>query len=823
MSKVSSIVREDAARIVDCMGETLRPLEGSTFLITGACGFLGSFLLDTMAEFNRRAKIPCHVIAVDNFKSGLPTRVEHLQNERGFSFVTHDVSKPIPVSEPVHYIFHGASVASPTFYRQYPLETIDVNVNGTKHLLERTRRGDVRSMLFMSTSEIYGDPTPDAIPTKEDYRGFVSCTGPRACYDESKRLGETLCANYFRQYGTPVKVIRPFNVYGPGQRLDDLRIIPDLMTSALAGGPLVLLSDGRAKRAFCYVRDFIWANLEIMLRGENGEAYNVGNDEEELSMLEVAERMADAVTPRPSIQYQKSADVHYLTDNPQRRCANLTKLRTLLSHWSPEVSLREGLKRTFDSHREVGDSWKAGPTKQKGPAADGLRVTIFGAGYVGLVTGACLASIGHDVTCVDVDPQRVADINSGKSPIYEEGLDAMLTDTLERGVFRATLSASDALKGSDIAMIAVGTPPKDGKIDLSYVNKVAETIGEYLKTANKRLTVVVKSTVVPGTTMGNVRQALERASGRKAGADFGLAMNPEFLREGTAIEDFMVPDRVVIGEACKASGDVVAKLYARFSCPVMRVNPTNAEFVKYASNTLLATLVSFSNELYRMCESTAGADGETVMDGLAMDKRLSPIVDGVPVKPGILTYLRGGIGYGGSCLPKDISALRMHAETIQLPMPLLNAVSNVNDERPNAILAIMERELGGSIQGKTVAVLGVAFKPGTDDIRASPALPMIEGLLARGAKVRVTDPQALSSAKSHFGSRVTFAESAADTLDGADCALLATSWPEFSAWDWQKLAPSMKQPLLVDGRNALRAANGAGRLNGVRYVPVGRG
>jgi UDP-glucuronate decarboxylase len=354
MSKVSSIVREDAAWIAEKMGKRLEPMAGSTFLITGACGFLGSFLLDTMAAVNKVIGKPCKVIAVDNFRSGLPVRVEHLKSEPSFQFVTHDVSTPLAFEEPIHYIFHGASVASPTFYRRYPLETIDVNVNGTRHLLEWARtHPEVRSMLFMSTSEIYGDPTPDAIPTTEDYRGFVSCTGPRACYDESKRLGETLCANYFRLFKTPIKVIRPFNVYGPGQRIDDLRIIPDLMTSALSGKPIVLLSDGKASRAFCYVRDFIWANIEIMLSSADGEAFNVGNDEEEISMLEVARRLAEvAAPPALAVEYQKSDDPHYLSDNPQRRCANLSKLRSHFPQWSPQVSMKEGLTRTLNSYKE---------------------------------------------------------------------------------------------------------------------------------------------------------------------------------------------------------------------------------------------------------------------------------------------------------------------------------------------------------------------------------------------------------------------------------------------------------------------------------------
>jgi len=353
MARVSNVIREDAKWIVDRMGGALSPLAGSTFLLTGACGFLGSFLLDVLAELNSRLEKPCRVLAVDNYRSGVPDRVEHLAGRPDIVFVNHDVSQPMPLEEPVHYVFHGASVASPTFYRKFPLETIDVNVNGLRHLLELTRKqNDVRSLIFMSTSEIYGDPTPDAIPTREDYRGFVSCTGPRACYDESKRLGETLCATFFQLYKTPIKVIRPFNVYGPGQRLDDKRIMPDLFSAALKGEPLVLLSDGRATRAFCYLRDATWAWLHVLMSNANGEAFNVGNDEEEISMLDVATRLAEvAAPPKLDVKYAKSDDAHYLTDNPQRRCPDLRKLRAL-APWTPQVTMREGMARTLRSYRE---------------------------------------------------------------------------------------------------------------------------------------------------------------------------------------------------------------------------------------------------------------------------------------------------------------------------------------------------------------------------------------------------------------------------------------------------------------------------------------
>lgn len=335
------------------MGPTLAPLAGSTLLVTGAGGFLCSWLLDLAVAFNATAERPCRVIAVDNFLSGMPERVAYHEGDPHIRFVRHDMRHPFDPGERVDYLVHGASVASPPFYRKFPLETIDVNVNGTRALLDLARQG-ARSMVFLSTSEIYGDPDPAHIPTAEEYRGFVSCTGPRACYDESKRLGETLCTTYHRLYGTPVKIVRPFNVYGPGQRLDDGRVVPDMLAAALAGRPMVLHSDGRATRAFCYAADGIRGLLHVLLSGSDGEAYNVGNPRTEVSMATLAETMADvAAPPRLPVEYRASADPDYLTDNPQRRCPDTRKLEALAG-WVPSVGLAEGLERTLRSFRLSG-------------------------------------------------------------------------------------------------------------------------------------------------------------------------------------------------------------------------------------------------------------------------------------------------------------------------------------------------------------------------------------------------------------------------------------------------------------------------------------
>lgn len=352
LSTANRIIGEDVRLIGEALSEQVGALAGTTILVTGGSGFLCSYVLDTLAYLNDNVLHPqCRVISIDNLRSGVADRVAHLARRPDFSFVNKDVSQELELDEDVHWIIHGAGIASPTFYRKYPLETIDVNVTGTRRLLEMARNRNVRSLLYLSTSEIYGDPDLRSIPTKEDYRGFVSCTGPRACYDESKRLAETLCVIYHSLYGVPVKVIRPFNVYGPGQRLDDRRIIPDLISAALKREPLVLLSDGRATRSFCYVRDAVRAMLLILLSDANGEAFNVGNDEREITIGDLARELAQAVDPPLEVVFRTSGDPQYLTDNPQRRCPDLTKLRTGFN-WNPEVGIREGLLRTLHSYQE---------------------------------------------------------------------------------------------------------------------------------------------------------------------------------------------------------------------------------------------------------------------------------------------------------------------------------------------------------------------------------------------------------------------------------------------------------------------------------------
>lgn len=443
-----------------------------------------------------------------------------------------------------------------------------------------------------------------------------------------------------------------------------------------------------------------------------------------------------------------------------------------------------------------------------------MRVCVFGAGYVGVVSAVGLSYVGHDVSIFDTDARRIESLREAKVRFLEPGLEALLQEGLSTGRFRATPDPQDALAASDVSLIAVGTPSRGGEIDLSSVLGAARTIGSWLPGAGRWHTVVVKSTIVPGSTDGPVRTTLEECSNRKAGRDFGLGMNPEFLREGSAVNDFLNPDRIVLGGGDKRSIAALAELYASFSCPKLEVAPVNAELIKYASNSLLSTLVSFSNEWAVVCERLPGADVETLMRGLHLDRRLSLGDNGERIRPGILAYLAAGPGFGGSCLPKDLAAARSMADRYGVSTPLLDAVARVNERRPAHVIEMLRRELG-ALEGRIVAILGLAFKPGTDDIRESPALPLLQLLKTGRATARVWDPMAPAEAMP--GQRCSSPE---ELLSGADAAILVTAWPEIARWPWHDLLPRMKSRTIVDTRNALRTIRWP---EGVRYIPIGRG
>lgn len=444
-----------------------------------------------------------------------------------------------------------------------------------------------------------------------------------------------------------------------------------------------------------------------------------------------------------------------------------------------------------------------------------MKVSVVGTGYVGLVSGVCLASKGHSVTCIDIDENKVRLINSGVPPIYEQGLEELLKETV--GVrLCATSDLASAVLASEISLIAVGTPFDGDKIDLTFVRTAAEQIGRALKKKDGFHTVVVKSTVVPGTTDSVVLPIVEETSGKKSGQQIGIGMNPEFLREGAAVQDFMNPDRIVLGGDDRAIA-ALEELYAVFgdAVPFVITNTRTAEMIKYTANSLLATMISFSNEIANLSSAIGEIDVVDVMEGVHLDHRLQPILEsGERIKPGFTSYVEAGCGFGGSCFPKDVKALIAHGKEHKLAMSLLDSVIEVNEQQPNQLIKLLLRHFP-KLTDRKILVLGLAFKPETDDMRESPAIPIVQRLLAEDAKVSAYDPVAQSEAEKIFGADlIHYHSNLSDAVRDIDAILLMTRWAEFEALP-KLLANRNDQPLIVDGRRMLRKTSVA------RYEGVG--
>jgi UDPglucose 6-dehydrogenase len=432
-----------------------------------------------------------------------------------------------------------------------------------------------------------------------------------------------------------------------------------------------------------------------------------------------------------------------------------------------------------------------------------MKISIIGTGYVGLVTGTCLAEKGHTVTCVDLDKSKVDAINAGETPIYEPGLPEMLKGQIGKRLF-ATTDLKGAILTSELTFIAVGTPFDGKTIDLTFIRNCAAQIGEALRGKTTYHTVVVKSTVVPGTTDNVVRPILEQElhkHGKNFEPGFGIGMNPEFLSEGSAVHDFLNPDRIVLGGDTKRTQNALAEVYAPFSgVPMLPTSNSTAEMIKYASNALQATLISFSNEIGNLCSDLGEIDSVDVMAGVHLSQYLRS-VDSKKSAP-IVSFLKAGCGFGGSCFPKDVKALIAHGVRIGSDMSLLQEVIRINENQPIKMLALLKKQIK-DLRGVPVAVLGLAFKPETDDIRETPALPLIDFLLAEGAEVFAYDPIAMPAAQKAFGERkITYCDSLADALRKTKALLLVTSWKEFEKIP-ELLNKFDDQPILIDGRRQL--------------------
>lgn len=422
-----------------------------------------------------------------------------------------------------------------------------------------------------------------------------------------------------------------------------------------------------------------------------------------------------------------------------------------------------------------------------------MKITIVGTGYVGLVTGISLAILGNQVICVDTDQNKVSRVNAGTPPFYEPDIDKYLRKVLRQHTLRATTDLEGAVLESNITIIAVGTPTVNNAIDVSFIKQAAKQIGQALVKTEKYHVVAVKSTVLPGTTEMVVKPLIERYSKKKAGTTFGLCMNPEFLREGNALEDALHPDRIIIGQFDNKSGQRFAKIYKNITTPKLFTNLKTAEMTKYAANTLIATLISYSNEIARISENTGDIDVIDIWKGVHLDKRLSPYNGIARIKPGILSYIFSGCGFGGSCFPKDIRALASFATELGIEPALIKSVININDTQPYRLISLLKSALGKDLRGKKIAVLGLSFKPNTDDTRESPAIIIIGELISEGAKVISHDPIA-------HREDIPRASTVEEAIENADAAIIITSWEEYTNLTPHFFKKHMKNPIVIDGR-----------------------
>lgn len=418
-----------------------------------------------------------------------------------------------------------------------------------------------------------------------------------------------------------------------------------------------------------------------------------------------------------------------------------------------------------------------------------MKITIAGTGYVGLVTGTCFAEMGTNVTCVDIDQKKIDALKSGVVPIFEPGLDELVVKNVREGRLHFSTSLAESLEGVHVIFSAVGTPPdEDGSADLKYVLDVARTVG---RNAKEYFVLVTKSTVPVGTAQKVKAAVQEELDKRGVDVMFDVASNPEFLKEGAAIKDFMAPDRVVVGVESEQARKLMEKLYKPFTLngyPIIFMDIPSAEMTKYAANAMLATRISFMNDIANLCE-IMGANVDDVRKGMGSDARIGN------------RFLYAGCGYGGSCFPKDVKALVQTGKKAGYPMRVIEAVEEVNDRQKYVVFEKLKKALGGDLHGRVVAMWGLAFKPETDDMREAPALVVIEELLKAGATVKAFDPVAMEETKRRIGDRIEYCSGKRETIDQADALLLMTEWKQFRLIDWVEIKRRMRGTVVVDGRN----------------------
>jgi UDPglucose 6-dehydrogenase len=418
-----------------------------------------------------------------------------------------------------------------------------------------------------------------------------------------------------------------------------------------------------------------------------------------------------------------------------------------------------------------------------------MKIVVVGTGYVGLVTGTCFAEVGIDVICVDIDQKKIENLNKGIIPIFEPGLENLVAKNVANGRLQFSTSLAESIKGADVAFIAVGTPPgEDGSADLKYVNGVAQEIGQHM---NSYGVIVTKSTVPVGTAEKvqlAIQQELEK---RQLDITFDVASNPEFLKEGAAIDDFLKPDRIVVGVSSTKAEEVMRKLYKPFLLnghPIIFMDVPSAEMTKYAANSMLATKISFMNDIANLCE-IVGADVNMVRKGIGSDVRIGN------------KFIYPGIGYGGSCFPKDVKALIKTAAASGYQMQILEAVEAVNEKQKSVLFEKLLNRFQGNISGKTFAIWGLSFKPNTDDMREAPSLVIIDKILNAGGKVKAFDPIAMPETKHSIGDIIEYSKTEYDALENADALLIVTEWADFRSPNFEKIKKALINPIIFDGRN----------------------
>jgi nucleotide sugar dehydrogenase len=608
-------------------------------------------------------------------------------------------------------------------------------------------------------------------------------------------------------HGVNTAIMRIFNTYGPRMRPNDGRAIPNFVTQALSGAPITVQGDGSQTRSLCHVDDLVEGALRLLFSDLAGPV-NVGNPHE-MTILELAELIRELTGSKSPLEF-----VDRPTDDPSQRQPDITLARAELQ-WEPEVDVVTGLTKTISWFRDrVGEEQ---PTFSPATLASGSvtdrrhKVAVIGTGYVGAVTSTCLAFLGHSVCGLDSDSARAGQLNNGQAPFVEPGLPEILKATLSSGRLAFTDDPAEALSDAEFVFLCVGTPPgPNGSPDLAQLESAIQSLAPYLR---PNVVIVNKSTVPVGS--GNwTRTILEDALDGNRELSFHVVSNPEFLREGCAIDDFLYPDRIVLGGATE---DVsrVAELYQpvldqSFEAGRREIHPAlittelaSAEMIKYAANAFLATKISFANEMAQMCE-LFGADVRQVLPAIGADHRVGN------------AFLSPGVGWGGSCFGKDVAALISSSKEYGYTPSMLQATVGINTAQRESAVRKLQRELH-MLKGRRIALLGLTFKPGTDDLRDAPALDIARRLLAVGAVISAFDPVVKSLPDEFAAIRLT--RDVYEAADRVDAVVVTTEWPEFRAIDPDSLRRAMRGNLVVDGRNCLPEQSFVG--SGLRLVGFG--